>query len=73
MNKIYSVHTPNKFVLMKDLPWMKAGTVIEITVNNYFRSVTGEVLAAGCYEETRKYFCDDNGKFEPDGIWFVGV
>ncbi len=68
-----------QYQLLKDLPWMKAGTIVEVKEDSYMRLATstmglsaGTVLSAGCYDETEKYFInEDTGLFEADGVWFA--
>lgn len=52
-----------KYKLLKDLPWLKAGTVV--WVENGRLKKEGTILVAECYEATKNYFwVDDIGNFD---------
>lgn len=52
-----------KYKLLKDLPWLKAGTIL--WVQNGMLNRQGCGLSAECYEATMNYFwVDEDGRFD---------
>lgn len=50
-----------KYILKKDLPWMKAGTVFWF--NGDTMKTEGKTLLAECYETTRNFFFVEDDAF----------
>lgn len=52
-----------KYILKKDLPWMKAETIFWFENENM--KIKGSTLLASCYETTKDYFfTNDDGNFD---------